>query len=151
MILELTQKPGPDRPAKLNKYLDRLNRLVDALKKNEPDRSHEDVLNTAIHNLNHFHGNDHEMIDQARLTYKRMYDYVLKEMGLVPRGYYQALWIGLGMAIFGVPLGMAMGAALGNFAFIGIGPGMGLPIGIAIGTEKDKKAAREGRQLDFKE
>lgn len=151
MILELTQVPGPSRPSKLNKYLGRLQRLTEALKKKDITSENEDVINTAIHHLNHFHGNDHELIGQAKLTYKRIYHYVIQEMKLVPAGYYQALWIGLGMAIFGLPMGVAMGAASGNFAFSGIGPAMGLPIGIAIGAEKDKKAAREGRQLDYKE
>jgi hypothetical protein len=42
-----------------------------------------------------------------------------------------------------------MGTALGNMGFIGVGIGMGLAIGIAIGTDMDKKARKEGRQLDF--
>jgi hypothetical protein len=51
----------------------------------------------------------------------------------------------IGMAVFGIPLGVVFGMSPGNMAFIGIG----LPIGLGVGSEKDKKAFREDRQLDI--
>jgi hypothetical protein len=53
------------------------------------------------------------------------------------------------MAVFGVPIGVVMGTALGNMGFMGVGIGMGLAIGVAVGAGMDKKARDEGRQLDF--
>lgn len=58
-------------------------------------------------------------------------------------------WMAVGMAAFGIPLGAAFGAALGNMAFIGIGMPVGMAIGIAVGTAMDKKVKEEGRQLDI--
>ncbi|MBT8222071.1 MAG: hypothetical protein KJN96_02760 [Eudoraea sp.] len=55
----------------------------------------------------------------------------------------------LGMAVFGVPMGVAFGAALDNMAFLGIGIPIGMAIGIAIGTAMDEQAKKEGRQLDI--
>ncbi len=149
MIIELSQKPGDDRPAKLNKQLTKLDALLQALRKKELSEKALQVINTAVHSVNQFHGNYQELLPQVKTAYSSLYAYVTKELNLIPKGYYQQLWIGLGMAIFGIPLGVAMGSALGNMAFVGIGPAMGLPIGIAIGNEKDKKAAEEGRQLDI--
>jgi len=71
-----------------------------------------------------------------------------KEHGLVVPGHYREQWTGLGMAVFGVPLGVAFGTALGNMAYIGIGIPLGLAIGSSIGARKDSEAKREGRQLE---
>ena len=54
------------------------------------------------------------------------------------------------MSAFGMPLGVAFSVALDNFAFIGIGLPIGMSIGMALGAGMDKKAAKEGKQLDFK-
>ena len=149
MIIELTQKPGTDRSEKLNKHLTKLEQLLQALGKKDLSEKAEQVINTAVHAVNHFHGNDRELAPQVKTAYSSLYNYVTKELNLVPKGFYQQMWIALGMVLFGMPLGIAMGTALDNFAFIGIGLPIGLPIGIAIGNQKDKKAEEEGRQLDM--
>ena len=71
-----------------------------------------------------------------------------KEVKLVPKNYYSYLWLAIGIASFGVPIGVAFGAMLGNMAFLGIGLPIGLAIGFLVGYEMDKKAYEEGRQLD---
>lgn len=70
-----------------------------------------------------------------------------KHLKLVPKNYYQVLWMSVGMAAFGIPLGVAFSAALNNYAFIGLGLPIGLGIGLALGVTMDKKAKAEGRQL----
>lgn len=72
-----------------------------------------------------------------------------KELKLVPKAYYRNIWLGLGMASFGIPIGVAFGLTSGNMAFLGIGLPLGLGIGSAVGTAMDKKALAEGRQLDL--
>jgi hypothetical protein len=66
----------------------------------------------------------------------------------VPKNHYRNVWLALGIAAFGVPLGVVFGASLGNMGYLAIGIPFGLSIGLAIGTGLDKKAADEGRQLD---
>ncbi len=72
-----------------------------------------------------------------------------KELKIVPRNYYRTTWMVIGMAAFGIPMGAAFGASLGNMAFIGIGLPIGMAIGISVGMGMDKKALKEGRQLDL--
>ena len=55
----------------------------------------------------------------------------------------------IGMVAFGLPMGVAFGAALGNMAFLAIGMPVGLAIGLAMGSGMDAKAAEEGRQLNI--
>ena len=58
------------------------------------------------------------------------------------------MWLGLGMAVFGVPIGVFLGVSIENMGMIGVGIPIGMAVGIAIGTSMDKKALEEGRQLN---
>ena len=72
-----------------------------------------------------------------------------KELKWVTKNHYRTMWMMLGMTTFGLPLGVAFGAALGNMAFLGIGLPIGMAIGIGVGISMDQKAANEGRQLEL--
>jgi uncharacterized YccA/Bax inhibitor family protein len=71
-----------------------------------------------------------------------------KKHRIVVKNYYRNQWLVLGTAVFGIPIGLAM-AAGGNMGSLALGLPIGLAIGIAIGSEKDKKAFKEGRQLNI--
>ena len=53
------------------------------------------------------------------------------------------------MSAFGIPIGLALGASQGNNGMLGAGLPIGMVIGIAVGSSLDKKAFKEGRQLDL--
>ena len=72
-----------------------------------------------------------------------------KELKIVPKEYYRKLWLTLGMATFGLPIGLAIGIAVGNIGLLAIGLPIGIGIGSVVGSKMDKKAANEGRQLDL--
>ncbi len=72
-----------------------------------------------------------------------------KEYGLTTKGYYQGLWMVLGMTIFGMPLGTIFGLSMNNFGLFGIGLPIGMAIGIVLGAQKDKKAEAEGTVLEI--
>ena len=74
-----------------------------------------------------------------------------EEMGLVPANYHRNMWLGLGMAVFGIPIGVALGLSLQNMSFIGIGLPIGLAVGVGIGVSMDAKARDSGKQLKFEE
>jgi hypothetical protein len=74
---------------------------------------------------------------------------VEKKLKIVPKNYYRTLWIVLGMFIFGLPFGVLYGLLIKNTAMLGIGLPIGMAIGVAVGAAMDKKAAKEGRQLDI--
>ncbi|MFA6619125.1 MAG: hypothetical protein WCT23_08670 [Candidatus Neomarinimicrobiota bacterium] len=72
-----------------------------------------------------------------------------KDLKLVCKNHYRNKWLAVGMAAIGIPFGVMFGTILGNMAFLGIGLPIGMAIGIAIGTDMDRKASKEGRQLDI--
>jgi len=61
----------------------------------------------------------------------------------------RVLLLAVGMAVFGIPIGAALGASFRNMAFLALGVPIGMAIGIAVGTGMDKKAFEEGRQIDM--
>lgn len=81
-------------------------------------------------------------------TFNGIIKILYEDMKWVPISYYQTLWMSLGLAVFGVPMGVAFSAALGNYAFIGIGLPIGMVIGMAIGRKKDETAKKNGLQLN---
>lgn len=72
-----------------------------------------------------------------------------KTHGLVRPHHYRDQWLALGMASFGLPLGVAFGLLLDQMAYIGIGLPLGIAIGSAIGARKDQEAERAGRVLSI--
>lgn len=74
---------------------------------------------------------------------------VEKDSKIVAKGYYRNLWMALGMSVFGLPIGLLFGLAVGNIAFLAVGLPIGLGLGIVFGTSLDKKAEKEGRQLNW--
>jgi len=67
----------------------------------------------------------------------------------VPKNHYRALWLVLGMSVFGLPIGVLYGFLIGNMGLLGTGLCFGMAIGVALGAGLDKKALKEGRQLDL--
>ncbi len=74
---------------------------------------------------------------------------VKEEMDLIPANYHRNMWLGLGIAVFGVPMGVVFGMMFENMAFIGLGIPIGLALGIGIGVSMDAKSKADGKQLRF--
>jgi len=61
-----------------------------------------------------------------------------------PEGHFTGKWMAIGIAIFsgfGIPLSIATG----NYAFIGIGPALGVSMGLSIGSSIEAKHKKEGK------
>lgn len=61
-----------------------------------------------------------------------------------PEGHFIGMWMGIGIAVFsglGVPLAMITG----NHGLMGIGPGLGVAFGVAVGQSMESKYKREGK------
>ena len=86
---------------------------------------------------------------QIKRSQIKILQIIEKEQKLVPKNYYEETWLALGMSAFGIPIGVAFGFALDNMAFLAIGLPIGLALGIAVGAQLDKKAEKEGRQMNI--
>jgi len=106
-------------------------------------------INNDIDEINSMTNIGNEWRKQLKQRLQRIIKLLEKELKLVPRNYYRNMWMAKGMAVFGIPLGAAFGTTLGNMAYLGIGLPIGLAIGLGFGNGMDKKALKEGRQLDI--
>lgn len=135
--------------AKLDKRYAFLEKLVLEINKIELPQSIVKKVNEEIDTVNNFGGSDREKLSKLRNAQSKILRILEKEMKIVPKNYYRNFWMAIGIAAFGIPLGVAFGTSLQNMGFIGIGIPIGLSIGLTIGIAMDKKAFNEGKQLDI--
>lgn len=136
---------------KMEKKYIQLNSLIIELISKELTNEVIESINLHIELLNNFSETNKEFNRLINKSLGIILKILREKLKIVPKNYYVGVWTALGLAVFGVPIGIAFGTALGNMAFMGVGIGMGLPIGIAIGVSMDTKAQKEGRQLLFEE
>lgn len=106
-------------------------------------------INQDIEELNATTVNGPSLKKLAKQKQTNIVKLVEKQHKIVPKNYYRNIWLAVGMSAIGIPIGMLYGLLMGNMALLAIGLPIGLGIGVAVGTNMDKKAATEGRQLDI--
>jgi len=145
----LIESPEIEQNSKLKAAYSQLKNLLSELRKREIPTAIVNAIDQEIDKLNGFSGSDKELLKQVRNSQSLILSLIKKELGLVPKGHFQTMWMALGMATFGIPFGVVFVLTLGNMAFFAIGIPIGLSIGLAIGSGMDKKAQEEGRQLEI--
>ena len=146
-LTQLKEIPNEKVSSRLKRKAEFLKLLLAELSERKLPDSTKRKINDEINSLN-FHLSE-KSIKTSHFTkaqYKIL-NILEQETGLVPKNHYKQKWMGIGMAVFGIPLGVVFGTTQGNMAFIGIGIPIGLVMGVAIGSQKDKKAKEEGKQL----
>jgi len=122
--------------------------LLSELQKKELPDSITLYINEEVSSLNELPTNT-ELLKSIRKKQTKIIQLVEKQVKIVPKNYYRNMWLAVGMSAFGLPLGVAIGLSLGNIGLLGIGLPIGMAIGAAVGSGMDKKAFKEGRQLDI--
>lgn len=145
----LKMRDGLDRNKRLTDIYVQFEKLLSELRKRDLPDEVVHSINTNIDLIDMATESEEQWKKQLRKTQAEILRLIEKELKLVPKNHYRNIWLALGIAAFGVPLGVVFGLSLGNMAFMGIGMPIGIPIGLAIGSGLDKKAAEEGRQLDM--
>ena len=148
-LTPLTSRPSFEENPKLAKAAHNLSTLITAIAQKKIPQAQQQKINEIIAGVNNFSGPDPELLKQIKSAQAGIIKLLDQELNIVPQNHYQLQWLVLGMATFGIPLGVVFGISLGNLAFLGIGLPIGMAIGIAVGSSKDKQANEEGRQLDW--
>ena len=147
-INELRKRKGIGENKQLIDAYIQFEKLLTQLRKRKLPDEVVQAINTYIDLIDPDPGTEEDLRKQLRKMQSDILRLIEKELKLVPKNHYRNVWLALGIAAFGVPLGVVFGASLGNMGYLAIGIPFGLSIGLAIGTGLDKKAADEGRQLD---
>jgi hypothetical protein len=147
-IIPVPARAGIQDQKKLIKKYAKFQKLIDELRERELTPEVVATLNQKIETLNVISDTDKQLSSMLRKTQNAILNYLEKELKIVPKNHYRNLWMGLGMAVFGIPIGIALSAGINNYGMIGAGIAIGIGIGLALGTEMDRKAGVEGRQLN---
>jgi hypothetical protein len=148
-IKELKKRLSIAENKKLMSVFTQFNELLKELKTKELSDPLIMSINTKIDDINLISDSEKELRKQIRKSQSSILQLLEKELKLVTKNHYRNTWLALGMATFGIPIGVIFGAILGNMGLMGIGLPIGMAIGIAVGTKMDKKAFEEGRQIDL--
>ncbi|MGB7784961.1 MAG: hypothetical protein WBL27_02570 [Salinimicrobium sp.] len=141
--------PAEDFSEKEKGELHEFENLINELNRRNIPAEVAEEINKKIEDLNRYKAASKKYLKKMRGAKKGIFELLQKKLGLVPRNYYMNMWTPLGMSVFGIPLGVALSAITKNAAFIGIGLPIGLAIGSYHGKKLDKKAAEENKVLDL--
>ncbi len=147
-IKPLKEISGFETNKRLGKRYLTFKKLISLLEKKELSPEVIEKINLSLDEINQHPNKDRSLSKVIGKNQRNILKVLEKEFKIVPKNYYRNMWMALGMAAFGIPMGAAFGAAMGNMAFLGIGIPIGMGVGLALGASMDQKAADEGRQLD---
>lgn len=145
---ELNHRPD-DENLKLNEIFSQFRQLLAELENRELPDEIVTSINNDIDEINSITVIGNELQKEIERRLQRIIKLLEKNLKLVPKNYYRNLWMILGIAVFGIPIGVIFGASLDNMAYLAIGLPIGLVIGIGLGAVMDQKALKKGRQLDI--
>ena len=148
-IKVLDNKPQQDQDEKLKAAYNQFDLLLAELRKKDLPDSIVNTINEGVDQLNSSEASGKDFKKAIKATQARIIKQMEKEVKLVTKNYYRNTWFVLGMTAFGVPMGLAFSMSLGSMAYLGLGFPIGMAIGFAIGSNMDKKALNEGRQIDL--
>jgi hypothetical protein len=134
--------------AKVANQYQQFGALLTAIKEKDLPIETTDFINKEIEQINALAYDDKSFSKTIKASQKKIVQLLEKKHKIVPKKYYTALWMVLGMSAFGIPMGVAFGLSMGNIGLLGIGLPIGMGIGVGVGSYLDKKALTEGRQLD---
>jgi len=135
-----------EKNKRLAKSYRKMQALLRALSKKEIPSGIKTIINEDIKLLNSFKGSEKEMNRNLKKTNTKILALVKKELKLVPKNYYLSLGAGIGL-VFGTALGTSFISFLNNST--AMGTSLGLIFGAAIGSMLDKRAEKDGKQLDL--
>jgi hypothetical protein len=148
-LIELKERPELSAEPKHQAVYSQFGALIAQMKKKELKPELLSAFNAQIAEVNTSSLSGKELVRLVKTTQRSILKKLEKDMKIVPKNYYRTLWMVVGMSAFGLPLGVAFGSLAGNMGLLGAGLPIGMAIGLALGSNMDKKAAQEGRQMDI--
>ena len=149
-IIELKEKKELLENNKLSGIYVQFQELLKELRKKGLPHKISELVNQDIEELNSSSFADNELNKILKKKQAKILKLLETELKIVPKGHYKNFWLAIGMCVFGLPIGTVFGIISDNMGLIGIGLPIGIAIGIVLGSNMDKKAFEEGRQLEVK-
>lgn len=135
-------------PKLTRKFTSLSNLIFEAGKHSLPDEL-VNQINKQIDEIAQTPDSTEETLKKLDAFQKDLLQKLKSDFRLLPKNYHRNQWMSLGMASFGIPIGLFFGLATDNLGLLAIGLPIGMSIGMVMGTSMDQKVKNEGRQLDF--
>ena len=148
-IKTLERRKDMEENKKLLRKYKTLQQTIEEIKQHDIPEHIADSINREINQIESFTGGHEDLAKRILKTQSKILKQVEKELQLVPKNHYRNQWLALGMAAFGIPVGVAFGISFDSMAFLGMGLPIGMIIGMAIGSVMDKKTVEKGKQLNI--
>lgn len=148
-IIALTERPDFEANSKFARKQDQLKHLLEELRSKKIPEHIVGQINRRIEELNFNTAKGKALEKHIGKVQSGILKILEEELQLVPKNHYRYKWLAIGMAAFGIPIGVLYGTTFDNYGFMGIGIPIGLALGVGIGNTKDKKAMEEGKQLEY--
>lgn len=146
---EIKRKNWADENIKAQQAYDSYDRLLKAISEKEIPEKIQKIVEMEISEVNAFEEGQGSVFVFIKKSQVTLLSVLESELGIVAKNHYRNQWMALGLAAFGIPLGVVLGMLADNYGLMGLGMAIGLPVGMLIGKKKDDKAAADGKQLDF--
>ena len=149
-IEKLERRTGSDQNKRLTKAYDAISNLIEALNNKDLPEDIAKSINSDIYNINFYKESNRDLLKLLNKTNKQIIELIEKKLGLVKKNHYQNSWMAYGMLI-----GVVFTSIAQNFiedatwSSPAMGISMGLIFGLLAGKNRDKKAEKDGLQLDF--
>lgn len=148
-INSLTNRTDTTPDSKLDKIYIQFGQLLSELRKKQLPDGLIAIINTSVDAINQSALIGPQLTKFVKQQQTGILKQLEKDLKIVPKNYYRNIWLPLGLSAFGLPIGVAFGVCVGNLGLLGAGLPIGMFIGIIVGISMDKKALKEGRQLDL--
>jgi len=147
-IKELNADKYMGRSKGLDARIETFQRVIQAINDKEIEDSVALRINAEIDSLNYSTMDEKSFKKQLPKVQMKILNILKKELKLVPLNYYRNQWLAVGMSALGLPIGVLYAIAIDNMAMLAIGIPIGMVIGMGVGAGMDKKAKKEGKQLN---
>ena len=109
----LKMRDGLDRNKRLTDIYVQFEKLLSELRKRDLPDEVVHSINTNIDLIDMATESEEQWKKQLRKTQSDILRLIEKELKLVPKNHYRNIWLALGIAAFGVPLGVVFGLKSG--------------------------------------
>ncbi|MEL6804098.1 MAG: hypothetical protein AAFO91_09985, partial [Bacteroidota bacterium] len=137
-MLQTLQRPAfIENDKGFNKQFTRLETILEDLNSRSIASTTSDSINAQIEEINQHTGNKASYKKAFGSGSREITTLLQKAEGLTPKAYYQTLWMSLGMAAFGLPIGLLIALSVDNWGLLAIGLPIGSAVGVILGMSFD--------------
>lgn len=123
--------------------------LLEELRKRKLSANIENLVNDSVEEINSSNISERQLYKFIKQKQTIIINKLEKELKISTKKHYRNFWMLFGFTAFGMPIGVSIGLIVGNIGLLGLGLPIGMAIGFIVGSFLDKKALKDGRQLNI--